>query len=58
MTLSVLMCVVQRRQTILTTMHLHYTVDSLYKWEGWMVTRYPPLIGQYSQHWPLIGQYF
>lgn len=20
-------------------MHLHYTVDSLYKWEGWMVTR-------------------
>ena len=28
-----------RRQTILTTMHLHYTVDSLYKWEGWMVTK-------------------
>lgn len=33
------MYVVSRRQTILTTMHLHYTVDSLYKWEGWMVTR-------------------
>ena len=30
---------VTRRQTILTTMHLHYTVDNLYKWEGWMVTK-------------------
>jgi len=28
-----------KKQTILTTMHLHYTEDSYYKWEGWMVTR-------------------
>ena len=28
-----------KRQTILTTMHLHYTVDNYYKWEGWMVTK-------------------
>ena len=28
-----------KRQTILTTMHLHYTVNSYYKWEGWMVTK-------------------
>ena len=27
-----------RRQTILTTVHLHYTQDPYYKWEGWMVT--------------------
>merc|ERR1712123_91200 len=25
-------------QTILTTMHLHYTVDDHFKWEGWMIT--------------------
>ena len=39
--MTCIMCdvVTIRRQTILTTMHLHYTVDSLYKWEGWMVTR-------------------
>ena len=40
--MSCIMCasyVLTRRQTILTTMHLHYTVDNLYKWEGWMVTR-------------------
>ena len=29
---------VYRHQTILTTMHLHYTTDPHYKWEGWMVT--------------------
>ena len=30
---------VWRHSTILTTMHLHYTTDSHYKWEGWMVTQ-------------------
>ena len=29
---------VYKHQTILTTMHLHYTVDSHFKWEGWMIT--------------------
>jgi len=29
---------VWRHQTFLTTMHLHYTVDQHFKWEGWMVT--------------------
>ena len=27
-----------KHQTILTTMHLHYTTDTLYQWDGWMVT--------------------
>ena len=30
---------VWRHSTILTTMHLHYTVDEHYKWEGWMITQ-------------------
>ena len=29
---------VWRHQTFLTTMHLHYTIDEHFKWEGWMVT--------------------
>ena len=29
---------VWRHSTILTTMHLHYTVDEHFKWEGWMIT--------------------
>ena len=29
---------VYKHQTILTSMHLHYTTDPHYKWEGWMVT--------------------
>jgi hypothetical protein len=28
-----------KHQTILTVMHLHYTLDPLYKWDGWMITR-------------------
>ena len=27
-----------KHQTILTTMHLHYTMDNHFKWEGWMIT--------------------
>eukprot|EP00091_Calanus_sinicus_P000936 TRINITY_DN10901_c0_g1_i3.p1 TRINITY_DN10901_c0_g1~~TRINITY_DN10901_c0_g1_i3.p1 ORF type:complete len:246 (-),score=43.02 TRINITY_DN10901_c0_g1_i3:58-756(-) len=27
-----------KHQTILTTMHLHYTIDNHFKWEGWMIT--------------------
>merc|ERR1719309_1595394 len=30
---------VYKHQTMLTTMHLHYTTDSQYKWEGWMITK-------------------
>ena len=28
-----------KHETILTVMHLHYTLDPLYKWDGWMITR-------------------
>ena len=29
---------VWRLSTILNNFHLHYTVDTHFKWEGWMVT--------------------
>jgi len=28
-----------KHQTLLTTMHLHYTTDTEYRWEGWTITK-------------------
>lgn len=30
---------VYKHETFLTTMHLHYTRDEYFKWEGWMITQ-------------------